>query len=205
MQRSKALPWVRRLPCAALLVALWAAWGPPAALAQSQGPGTVTLRDCSEVHGASPPAAPLDIEDPFRADERVRLYDQLEAQRLTNRRWQVPAVGQAVGIASILSGALVLILSGTRIAGCSYADEDGSGSDRCPQGTNVTMERAALVLMPVGGALMLINTPLLIVRALRAGRMVQTEAAIRRLGGQVSFAPLLTPRGDAGLGARLSF
>jgi hypothetical protein len=46
---------------------------------------------------------------------------------------------------------------------------------------------------------------MLILRAARASRLKRVERTIQRLGGQLSLAPLVTPRGDTGLGARLVF
>jgi hypothetical protein len=233
---------------AVLWIALWIAFQPWHALAQSQGPGTVMLRDGSRLQGTillyipgktvvlerdgrkevyddpqlaavdfSPAAATPAIDAAmdaggtqaaalqmqlFRAYELARLYDQRDALRATNRRWQVPAVGLSLGVASILTGATMMMLRNAPGACSCY---DYVCSDGCSDGVNWAMDRAGMVMLPVGGALVLINTPLLIVRAVRSRRLHATEATIRRLGGELSLLPLLTPRGDAGLGAKVAF
>lgn len=137
--------------------------------------------------------APRGIEhaDFYRAQELALLAVQLEQQRAANRRWRPAALGLTLGLASIIAGSVTF----ARAWGMSYDD-----CNDC-DGYNQTMDRAGLVLIPVGAMLTLVSAPLLIIRVARTRRVHLIEQTIVRLGGRLSLAP----QGGTGLTARLMF
>jgi hypothetical protein len=150
----------------------------------------------STLPGYPAPPPGIDQADFFRAHELARLHVQREALRESNRRWQVPAAMLGLSVASILIGAGMFV---------SAWSEPCSDSDWECDGFNDRQWRTSIVMMTLGGALVLISTPMLILRASRVSRLKRVERTIQRIGGELSLAPLLTPRGEAGLGARLRF
>jgi hypothetical protein len=131
------------------------------------------------------PPPGMEQHDFFRVQEVARLEVQRESLRASNRRWQTPAAMLGLAVSSMFIGAGVFVSS------WNYYND--------------TQWRTGVAMMTLGGALVLISTPMLIMRASRASRLKRIERTILRLGGQLSLAPVVTPRGAAGLGARLVF
>jgi hypothetical protein len=153
--------------------------------------------DASNSSQAAPATSQPDAD---RARELARLSALLARQRAGNRRWQLPLGGLALGSVLTAAGALLFLDSVMEgVASC-----DGEEDYDCDDDHDQPIY-AGLTLMALGQTLLIISTPLLIIMGGRASRMKRTEAEIRRLGGQISLAPTIGPRGAAGLRVHARF
>jgi hypothetical protein len=152
---------------------------------------------------APPPAsgAPLapDSADQVRQHELDRLYAQLTRQRATHHSGLVPLIGLGLGLATAVAGGTLLVDSLSDV-GDLPCEEDNQ-----PCGSNDRKGYAGATLLAIGLPMILVSIPMLIVRGRREARIRATETAIRQLGGQLSLAPTLGPRGDAGLRVHARF
>jgi hypothetical protein len=189
---------------AATLIALLVALRPLAAAGQAETL-PAPLPPAQTPTASAPPEAPPATKaitapvDDRRQQELASLFVRLRRQRAGNRRWQAPTIGIALGFVTLAAGGLVYLQSMSNL-GDLPCDEDNA-----PCGINDRQLYAGLTLMAIGTALFFISAPMLMVRRARAARVQRTEAAIRRLGGQVSFAPTVSPRGEAGFRLRARF
>jgi hypothetical protein len=190
---------------------------PSQAPAPAQSDAEATLVDGSELPATTvPPSAPLpgaaatpgapsspsagvQQTDYFRAQQLNELMTQRERLLASNRRWLGPTLGLSLGVLSLVIGAVVWA-KGLEYMGPACDDE-------CPEvekkGDRLLI--SGLSLMVIGTALTIVATPMLIVRRSREARLRGVERTIKNLGGQLTLAPMLAPRAEAGLCARFVF
>jgi hypothetical protein len=164
--------------------------------------------DAAAAGSAATPSAPAAAASPLpraaiaeyvRAQELMSLAAQRERLLASNRRWQLPTVGIALGIVSIAIGANQFASAvGLWASDCS----DDCGNDEVEADRR---SRAGAALITIGSTLFLVSMPLLIVWGSRASRLRDVERAITRLGGKLTLTPALLPRAEVGLRARFAF
>ncbi|MDB4974037.1 MAG: hypothetical protein JWN48_2378 [Myxococcaceae bacterium] len=125
---------------------------------------------------AAPPSA-LEIA---RSQELMRYSLRRERLLGANRNYTLPAITLGLGVASLVVGGVVF----ARAWHTANLDCDASWeSHGCAEGGdyNRTEDRAGLVMMPLGAVLILVSTPLLIVRLSRQMRLQRTERYLEQL------------------------
>jgi hypothetical protein len=133
-----------------------------------------------------------------------QLSLQLQATRdhlLTqNRRYQVPIAGMALGFASTILGAMLLVHS-------QDISDDWCESGPCdPDGVrSEPMRRAGLSLLPLGLLLLLVSPPMLVVRVVRHARLKKIDRELAWLSTHASLIPQLKSRQQAGVTASFRF
>lgn len=175
----------------AVLVACVSVLAPLPATAQEDAPLAQPAPVLSAGPAAPTAAAQPSAADAARAQELARLHALLEKQRAKKHSWIGPTITIVFGIATLTAGA-ILFTSYENSLDCDDEDEQACKSADNKFG-------AGLLMMPFGMAAILVGIPMLITRGVRVARIQATETAIRQLGGQISLAPSLGPRGDLGL------
>jgi hypothetical protein len=137
----------------------------------------------------SPPPVLRSVRELEAAIGRQLDFAELERRRevlLTRRRnWEVPLAVSAVGAASLIAGGVVFYRAWN--PSCDIENDD------CNYST--VGDRAGLVMMPLGAALVIVGTPLFAVRLSRARRLARVERALERLRAAPVVVP--TPSGAA--------
>lgn len=165
-------------------------------LAQALAPGLLAIGMlaalCSAAEAQSQPSA-LEVA---RAQEVLKLTMNREELLERNRAYVWPALGMGLGAATLgLGGSLYALAWVDALTYCRNGDCSTSGY--YPR-----RERAGLVLMPLGAALILVNTPMFAIRLGRARRLERTTRRLRRLGEPMSVGASWT---DKSVYARLRF
>ncbi len=166
MTASAATHWplpshMRFLFAFATLLAL-CALGPHWAKAQDEPPATgITIEGqfggaALRFHARSSPS----LADRIKLQELVELQLRADLLRASNRNWEIPLAIAALGACALIAGGVLFQQAWAR-------DE-----------YSVPMDRAGLVLMPTGAAIVLAATPIAIVRLARAFRLRRVERAL---------------------------
>lgn len=150
---------------------------------------------CAEAQAQMRPSAP----EVALAEESLRLRMTRDLLLSRNRRWQVPAVGIGVGVASIVVGAVVFISSqhvGDPLSSCgSCSDGD---FDKAPFGVGVG-------LLTLGSLLVVVGLPMFAVRLGRELRLRTLERRLGYLATSISLVPQVKPSEHVGLAATFRF
>jgi hypothetical protein len=160
----------------------------------------IVLGGARHAHAQATPNSEVPTAEHVAHQELTRKLtitrDHLRSQ---NHRFQVPVVGLAVGIASVVTGGILLIMSQ------EFQDED---CDLPCDGDDVSsypMRRAGQGLLPVGALLIAVSQPTMVVRVVRHARLKRIERQLRWLGSHATLHPQLRAREQLGLSARLRF
>ena len=171
--------------------------GAPAALAQGTAVPSVTTEPALR---ATPSAAQI-------AYAQELLHTQLLRERLLsqNRDYRGPAVVLGVGVASLITGAVVFSLAWrTNYPVCEW----GEGSTFCEDNDDFNRrgDLTGLIMMPLGAALILVSGPILARRLGRHNRLRSAERYLDQLSHWTGQFTLQAPtRQTMGLTTRWRF
>lgn len=150
---------------------------------------------CSDAQAQAEPGT----DEVARAEESLRLRMARDHLLSRNRRWQLPAIGLALGVSSIVAGAVVFISSqhvGDPLSSCGSCSN--GDYDKAPWSVGVG-------LITLGSLLAVVSAPMLAVRLARSLRLRTLERRLDPRTARLLLAPQLRPREHAGLAATFRF
>ena len=107
-----------------------------------------------------------------REQELIRLRVRQQELLVSNRSWQVPAIGLGLGISSLVIGGIVFRSAWDTEYDCAY------DYGYCDDDYNQTRDRTGLVMMPLGAVLTIVSVPMLVIRVVRHQKLKRVDRAL---------------------------
>ncbi len=157
-------------------------------------------------------SATFDAEAVAQAQETLRLRLSRDYLLTTNRHYVRPAIGLGLGVASIVTGVTLFILSWNVDANAHVSHTCSSETGKCVTHGNIpdsgpqnrAVRDAGIGILALGMALTLVSAPMLTVRVVRHFRLKRIQHKLDWLEKRASFIPRLQPR-HAALSLRFTF
>jgi len=180
----------------------------PATSSPASAPAPVALAQGVPPSAAPEPAPPARMPSAAEiAYAQEVLHTQLQRERLLsqNRDYRGPAVVLGLGVASLITGAVVFSLAWrTDDPVCEWDQSSSFCED--DDDFNQRGDRAGLIMMPLGAALILVSGPILARRLGRHNRLRSAERYLDQLSHYTGQISLQTPtRQTMGLTTRWRF